>query len=86
MKIDLITKDEIRFTCYIIASKTMMYFAKNECTLGTILVKEHCCQGEVLNWSTFVQNELFEAYEDIYKRSTNFIFGYIHMTLAMWKW
>lgn len=47
---------------------------------------EHCCKGEVLNYSAFVLNELFDAYEDIYKRSTNFIIGYILMMLAMWKW
>jgi len=29
---------------------------------------------------------LFEAYEDVYKRSTHFIYGYIVVTLAMWKW
>lgn len=64
----------------------MRHFSKNECTLDAILVAEHCYNGEVLNWSTFILNELFEAYEDIYKRSTNFIFGYILMTLAMLKW
>jgi len=64
----------------------MRHFSKNECILDVILVAGHYCQGEVLNWPTFILNELFEAHEDIYKRSTNFIFGYILMTLAMWKW
>lgn len=48
-KVDLIRKNEIRFACYIIAGKTMIYFARNECTLEAILVVEHCCNGEVLN-------------------------------------
>jgi len=86
VRIDLITKDEIKFSYYIIARKTMRLFSMNECTLDTILAMEHFCQGEVLNWSTFVLNVLFEVYEDIYKRSMNFIFGYILMNLEMWKW
>lgn len=85
-KVDIITKDKIKFSCYIISLKTMRHFAKNEGTLEVISVAEHFCQGEVLNWSAFVLNELFEACENIYKRSKNFIFGYILMTLAMWKW
>lgn len=64
----------------------MRHFAQNEFTPDAISVAEHCYKGEVLNWLTFVLNELFKACEDIYKRSTNFIFGYILMTLAMWKW
>lgn len=47
--IDLISKIEIKFTCYIIAGKTMRYFERNECTLDAISVVEHCCKGEVLN-------------------------------------
>jgi len=64
----------------------MRHFSKNECPLDVISIAEHCCRGEVINWLTFVLNEIFEACEDIYKRSTNFIFGYILMTLAIWKW
>jgi len=69
-----------------IARKIMRNFSNNECTLDAISVAEHCYRGEVCNWLDFVLNELFESYEDIYKRSTNFIFGYILVTLAMWKW
>jgi len=64
----------------------MRDFSKNECMLDTILVAEHCCEGVVLNWSKFLLNELFEACEYVYMRSTNFIFKYFLMTLAMWKW
>ena len=39
-----------------------------------------------LNRNVTLLNELFETCEDIYRRSTNFIFGYILLTLAMWKW
>jgi len=63
----------------------MRNFSKNECTLETISIVEHFYEGKVLNSSGFVLNEIFEACEDIYK-SINFIFGYILMTLAMWKW
>lgn len=31
-------------------------------------------------------NELFEACEDVYKRSTGFVFRYLLMELEMWKW
>lgn len=68
------------------ARNTMRHFAQNECTLDVISIVEHFYEGELLNWSAFLLNELLEACEDIYKRSTNFIFGYILMTLAMWKW
>lgn len=45
--LDLINKEEIKFGCYIIEGKTMRHFARNECTLGTIrlrntIVKELC--------------------------------------------
>lgn len=48
-KIDLISKEEIKFAYYIIARKIMTHFAKNECTLDAISVAEHYCKGEVLN-------------------------------------
>lgn len=85
-KIDMISKMDMRFACYIIAGKTMRHFAKNECTLDTISVVEYCCKGKVLNWSAFILNELFEACEDIYWRNTNFLFGYILMSLMKCKW
>jgi len=31
-------------------------------------------------------NELFEAYEDVYKRETYFIYGYLVVSLTMMKW
>lgn len=34
----------------------------------------------------FILNELFEAYEDNYRRVTGFIYGYLIMDFAMWKW
>ena len=40
----------------------------------------------MLNWSTYVLNELFEACDDVYRRGTSFVFGYLLMSLAMWKW
>lgn len=84
-KNDMIKKIVIRFTCYIIASKTMRHFTRNECTLDAIFVAEHCCKGEVFNWFSFILNKLFEACEDIYRWNTNFLFGYILMSLVMWK-
>jgi len=82
----MMNKFNIRFSCYIIPSKTMRHFSRNECTMDAISVVEHCCKGEILNWSAFILNELFEACEDVYRQSTNFLFGYILMSLAMWKW
>lgn len=85
-KIDMIKKVDIIFYCYIIECKTMRYHMKKECMLDAILVAENCCQGEILNWSTFVLNELFEACEYVYRWETIFVFEYILMSLVMWKW
>jgi len=85
-KIDLINKENIRFTCYIIAGKVMLNFSRNECTLDIISVMKHCSDRVSLNWTTFLLNELFEACKDVYRRRTNIIFKYFIMTLAMWKW
>ena len=85
-KIDLINKPEIRFACYLIASKTMRHYTKGECTLDTISIAEHCIQGAKLNWCSFVLKELFAACEENYKRTTSFIYGYLILAFAMWKW
>jgi len=85
-KLDKINKDNIRFACYQIARKTMRHFTRNEYTLDTVSIAEHCYQGEILNWATFVLNKLFEVCEDVYRWSTGFVFEYLVMTLAMWKW
>lgn len=84
-KLDIINKVNIRFACYLIACKTMRHFTKNEFNLDAILVAKICFWGEVLNQSPFFLNELFEACEDVYRQGTNFVFGYILMSLAMWK-
>lgn len=42
-KIDIINKDNIWFACYLIVGKTMRHFMRNECTLDTISIVEHCC-------------------------------------------
>ena len=75
-KLDRINKDNIRFSCYLIIGKMMREFTRNECTLDTVSIAEHCCEGEIFNWATFVLNELY----------TGFVFGYLVITLAMWKW
>ena len=85
-KIELINKPEIRFACYLIASKTMRHYTKGECTLDTNSITEHCVEGTRLNWCSFLLKELFNACEDNYNRTTGFIYGYLIVTLAMWKW
>jgi len=82
----MINKADMKFSFYIIASKTMWHFTKNECTLDAILVVEHCCRGGVLNWLAFVLNALFEACEHMYRWGTRSIFRYLLMSLEMWKW
>lgn len=82
----MIKKIDIRVSCYIIVGKTMRNFSRNESTLDAILVVEHCCKGEILNESAFILNELFEACKDVYRGSTNLMFGHNLMSLAMWKW
>ena len=76
-KIDLINKPVVKFSCYLIAKKTMRHYSKGECTLDTISVAEHCIQGAQLNWCLFLLNELFEACEENYERTTGFIYGYL---------
>jgi len=36
VKLDKINKDDIRFSCYLIADKKIRHFTKNECTLDVI--------------------------------------------------
>lgn len=84
--IDLINNPTVKFSYYLIASKTMRHYTKGECTLDTILVTEHYIQGAQLNWCTFLMNELFEACEDNYRRATRFIYSYLVMAFSMWKW
>ena len=64
----------------------MRHHTKGECTLDTILVAEHCVQGTRLNWCSFLLKELFKACEDNYQKATGFIYGYLIIALAMWKW
>lgn len=44
------------------------------------------CRSAQLNWCNFLLQELLEACEEIYKRATHLIYGYIVVSLAMWKW
>ena len=85
-KIDLFNKPEIWFACYLIASKMMRHYTKGECTLDTISIAEHCTWGAKLNWCSFVLKELFAACEENYRRTTSFIYGYLILAFAMWKW
>jgi len=64
--LDRINKDNIWFSCYLIVGKTMRHFTRNEYTLDTVSIEEHCCQGEILNWVAFLLNELFEPCEHVY--------------------
>lgn len=41
-KIDLISLPNIKFSCYLIASKIMRRYTKGECPLDTIPFAEHC--------------------------------------------
>lgn len=84
--IEPINTPNVKFGCYIIVEKLMRHFSRNECTMDTISVAENCVQGAQLNWCSFLLQELFEACKDVYKGATHFIYGYIVVTLAMWKW
>jgi len=64
----------------------MHHFSRNEHMLDTISVEEHCAEGAQLNWCMFLLNELLEACKDVFKKSTKFTYGYLVMTLTMWKW
>lgn len=54
VKIKLINRPEVKFACYLIASKTMRHYTKGECTLDRISVAKHCVQGKRLNWCSFL--------------------------------
>jgi len=64
----------------------MRRFSRNECTLDTISIAEHCANIAHLNWVAFLLNELYEACKYVYRRRTKFIFLYLIITLEMWKW
>lgn len=83
--IDLINTLNIKFACYIIMGKIMHHFSKNECTLDIILAVEQCIKGSQLNWCAFLLHELFEACEDVYKRETYFIYGYLFIAQVVWN-
>jgi len=48
-KIELINKEDIKFSCYIIVGKMVRHFSKRKSTLFTISVAENCCKGSFLN-------------------------------------
>lgn len=85
-KIEFINKLEIKFSCYLIAGKTMRHYTKGKCTLDTISIAEHWVQGAKLNWCSFLLKELFDACEENHKRATSFIYGYLIIDFYMWKW
>lgn len=42
-KMDIINKDNMQFSYYLIAGKMMRHFTRNECTLDTVSIAKHCC-------------------------------------------
>lgn len=62
------------------------HFSNNKCMVDTISVAEHCVEASQLNWCALLLQELFEACEDVYKWLTHFIYRYLLVALAMWKW
>lgn len=64
----------------------MHHFYKNECMLDTISVVENFTIGTHLNWCPFLLKEMFKACEDVYKKPTHFIYGYLIIDMEIWKW
>jgi len=53
----------------------------------SLSVAEFCAQGAPWNWFKWLMNELFQAcYAQLLKGGGYFIFGYLLVAFAMWKW
>jgi hypothetical protein len=54
--------------------------------MDTIAAAEACVNGAKLNWCKFLMNEMFQVRTDAYHTSSYFIFGYLLLAFAMFKW
>jgi len=81
----MINNPHINLAFHSIDGNIIRHYTKGECRLDVIFVVEACDHGEKLNWCSYMLNELFEAYEDVYKRATYFIYGYLVIAITMMK-
>jgi hypothetical protein len=72
--------------CYLITGKVMKNFTRNKCTLDAIAVVEFTKNDTPMNWCQYLLQEMLQAYADIHERTTYFIYDYLLVTFAMWKW
>jgi len=84
--LDMINNMLVRVFATIIATKLMRHFTRVVCSLDVISVGEACVRGDQLNWSSYLLNELFDGSHDVYTWPTYFVFGYLLLPLAMYKW
>ena len=59
---------------------------QGECSLETLSVAEFCIQRVHLNWCMFLMNELMAACTDAHATRAAFIYGYLFLTFAMFRW
>jgi hypothetical protein len=84
--IELIKDEKIWCACYIITGKVMKNYTRGECTLDAIAVAEFVKNGTRMNWCQYLLTEMFQACVDVHDRMTYFIYGYLLISFAMWKW
>jgi len=64
----------------------MLSYTRNECTLDVIFVVEFSKNGMPLNWCKYLLNELLQACAYAHEKSSYLSYGYLLVSLAMWKW
>jgi hypothetical protein len=64
----------------------MKNYTKGECTLDAIAVEEFLKNGAKAELVMYLLTEMFQACEDVHDYTTYFIYGYLLIVFAMWKW
>jgi len=75
--INPILPETVRTGCYIIASKVMRSYYKGECTLDALSVVYFCANDTVLNWCSYMLEELLVACEEAQEKGGTFTYGYL---------
>jgi hypothetical protein len=65
----------VRIGCYIIANKVMISYYKEESTLDALSVIDVCTNGTVLNWCSYLLEQLLVACEEAQEKGGTFTYG-----------
>ena len=64
--------------------EVMRSYYKGECTLDAL--SYFCAQGAVLNWCSFLLEELLISCEEAQEKGRTFTYGYLLVAFTMLKW